>query len=129
MAEIIASPTALPAALATLGRGECVAIPTETVYGLAADATDGAAVARIYQTKRRPRFNPLICHVADMDMARRIAAFDPLSEKIAASFWPGALTLVLPLAPGSPIHPLALAGLPTVAVRMPRGFARALIGA
>lgn len=129
MAEIIASPAALPAALDALGRGECVAIPTETVYGLAADATDGASVARIYQTKRRPRFNPLICHVADMAMARRVASFDAMAETLAAAFWPGALTLVLPLAPGSPVHPLALAGLSTVAVRMPRGFARDLIAA
>ncbi len=111
----------------TLDRGRLVAVPTETVYGLAADAEDGAAVARIFEAKGRPRFNPLICHVDTMAMARRLAVFDPLSERLADAFWPGPLTLVLPLAPGAPIHPLVTAGLDTVALRAPQGVARDVI--
>ncbi|RFC68995.1 MULTISPECIES: L-threonylcarbamoyladenylate synthase [Mesorhizobium] len=114
-------------ALAVLSRGGLVALPTETVYGLAADASNGAAVARIFEAKGRPRFNPLIAHVSDMDMARRMAAFDPLSEKLAAAFWPGPLTIVLPLLSGAPVHDLVTAGLDTIALRMPRGFASGLI--
>ncbi|MDF0753025.1 Sua5/YciO/YrdC/YwlC family protein, partial [Marinobacter sp. 71-i] len=79
---------ALEPALAVLEAGEVVAIPTETVYGLAGDATNGRAVARIFEAKGRPRFNPLIAHVADMAMAERIAIFDPLSRKLAEAFWP-----------------------------------------
>jgi L-threonylcarbamoyladenylate synthase len=104
-----------------------VAIPTETVYGLAGDATNGLAVARIFEAKGRPRFNPLIAHVADFAMAERIGAFDPLSRRLAGEFWPGPLTLVLPLRPGAGIHPLATAGLDTIALRMPKGFGHALI--
>src|SRR5881394_1202796 len=89
---------AVAAAVRTLGDGGLVAFPTETVYGLGADATNGAAVARLYAAKGRPRFNPLISHVADMDAARRIARFDPDAEKLSAAFWPGPLTLVLPKA-------------------------------
>ena len=114
-------------ALALLKTGEVVAIPTETVYGLAADATNGAAVARIFEAKGRPRFNPLIAHVCDLAMAERIGVFDPLSRKLAEKFWPGPLTLVLPLRPGAGIHPLAAAGLETIALRMPRGFGAKLI--
>lgn len=121
------SDDALAAAVDALSRREPVAIPTETVYGLAADATEPDAIARIYQAKGRPRFNPLICHVADLDMARDHAFFDPLSERLAEAFWPGPLTLVLPLKPDSPIHPLATAGLGTVGLRVPLGFARDLI--
>jgi L-threonylcarbamoyladenylate synthase len=106
-----------------------VAIPTETVYGLAADATNGRAVARIFEAKGRPRFNPLIAHVSTLDMARSIAAFDPLSLSLAEAFWPGPLTLVLPLAKDSPVHPLVTAGLDTVALRMPQGFGAGLIAA
>ena len=120
---------ALDAAVAVLARARPVAIPTETVYGLAADATDPQAITAIYETKGRPRFNPLICHMASLDMAKRHAAFDPLSERLARAFWPGPLTLLLPLAPGSAIHPLATAGLPTVGIRVPQGFAGALIAA
>jgi len=112
-----------------LARGLPVAIPTETVYGLAADATNPEAVARIYAAKGRPQFNPLICHVSDIGMARRLAVFDDASLRLAQAFWPGPLTLILPLAPESPIHPLATAGLPTVGLRMPIGFARELIAA
>ena len=129
MAKIIRSTDAQPEALALIEAGEVVAIPTETVYGLAADATNGRAVARIFEVKGRPRFNPLIAHVASLDMARAIAVLDPLSQRLAEAFWPGPLTLVLPLSPGSPIHPLVTAGLDTVAVRMPRGFGAGLIAA
>src|SRR6188768_2640846 len=114
-------------ALALLEAGEVVAIPTETVYGLAGDATNGEAVARIFEAKGRPRFNPLIAHVSGMMMARKLADFDPLSEKLADAFWPGPLTLVLPLAKGSGIHPLVTAGLGTIALRMPQGFGADLI--
>lgn len=120
---------ALAAGVAVLSRGEPVAIPTETVYGLAADATNPDAISRIYETKGRPRFNPLICHMSDLAMAQRHAAFDPLSLKLAEAFWPGPLTLVLPLLAESPIHPLATAGLDTVGVRVPEGFAAELIAA
>jgi len=120
---------ALSAASAVLGDGHPVAIPTETVYGLAADATNPAAIARIYETKGRPQFNPLICHMADLAMAERYAIFDPLSRALALAFWPGPLTLVLPLKPGSGIHALATAGLDTVGIRIPKGFAGDLIRA
>ena len=129
VAKIIESSKAQPEALALIEAGEVVAIPTETVYGLAADATNGRAVARIFEVKGRPRFNPLIAHVASLAMARSIAAIDPLSLRLAEAFWPGPLTLVLPLQPGHPIHPLVTAGLATVAVRMPRGFGAGLIAA
>ncbi|TWG89622.1 L-threonylcarbamoyladenylate synthase [Mesorhizobium sp. J18] len=122
MAEILSADMALERAAALLAAGETVAIPTETVYGLAADATNGEAVARIFETKGRPRFNPLIAHVSDMAMAERIAVLDPLSRKLADAFWPGPLTLVLPLREESGIHPLVTAGLDTVALRMPKGF-------
>ncbi|AZO51880.1 MAG: threonylcarbamoyl-AMP synthase [Mesorhizobium sp.] len=114
-------------ALALLEGGDVVAIPTETVYGLAGDATSGIGVARIFEAKGRPRFNPLITHVADLAMAERIALFDPLSRKLAAAFWPGPLTLVLPQRPGNGIHPLVTAGLDTIALRMPKGFGGELI--
>jgi L-threonylcarbamoyladenylate synthase len=127
LAEILAADEAMEHALALLGEGEVVAIPTETVYGLAGDATNGVAVARIFEAKGRPRFNPLIAHVCDMAMAERIGMFDPLSRKLAEKFWPGPLTLVLPLRPEAGIHPLVTAGLDTIALRMPRGVGTALI--
>ncbi|MCA0029810.1 L-threonylcarbamoyladenylate synthase [Mesorhizobium sp. B263B2A] len=127
MAEIVGAGEALERALALLQGGDVVAIPTETVYGLAGDATNGIGVARIFEAKGRPRFNPLIAHVADMAMAERIALFDPLSKKLAIAFWPGPLTLVLPQRPGNGIHPLVTAGLDTIALRMPRGFGGDLI--
>jgi L-threonylcarbamoyladenylate synthase len=129
VAKIVESSKAEAEALALIEAGEVVAIPTETVYGLAADATNGRAVARIFEVKGRPRFNPLIAHVASLAMARSIAVIDPLSLRLAEAFWPGPLTLVLPLAPGNAIHPLVTAGLETVAVRMPRGFGAKLIAA
>jgi L-threonylcarbamoyladenylate synthase len=127
MAEVIPAGSALDRALALLRSGEVVAIPTETVYGLAGDATSGAAVARIFEAKGRPRFNPLIAHVADLAMAERIGVFDPLSRRLAAHFWPGPLTLVVPVRPQAGIHPLVTAGLATIALRMPKGFAHGLI--
>lgn len=99
--------------------GEPVAIPTETVYGLAADATDARAVAAIYAAKGRPSFNPLIVHVADLAMAEGIAEFSPEALRLARIFWPGPLTMVLPLRAGSPVADLVVAGLPTVALRIP----------
>jgi L-threonylcarbamoyladenylate synthase len=110
---------AVAAAVRVLDNGGLVAFPTETVYGLGADATNGEAVARLYAAKGRPRFNPLISHVADMDAARRIARFDSDAEKLAAAFWPGPLTLVLPKARGCPVSELATAGLDSIAVRIP----------
>ncbi|WP_245440893.1 L-threonylcarbamoyladenylate synthase, partial [Mesorhizobium sanjuanii] len=121
MVEIRAVGDAMEMALALLESGDVVAIPTETVYGLAADATNGVGVARIFEAKGRPRFNPLIAHVADLAMAERIALFDPLSKRLAQAFWPGPLTLVLPQRSGNGIHPLVTAGLDTIALRMPRG--------
>ncbi|MCZ7937648.1 L-threonylcarbamoyladenylate synthase [Agrobacterium salinitolerans] len=119
--------TALQASVAELAAGQPIALPTETVYGLAADATNPAAITRIYETKGRPQFNPLICHMADIAMAERYAVFDPISLKLAKAFWPGPLTLVLPLKAGSDIHSLATAGLDTVGIRVPQGFAGDLI--
>ncbi|MBK8838284.1 MAG: threonylcarbamoyl-AMP synthase [Hyphomonadaceae bacterium] len=116
-----------PASLAEAARiliaGGLVAVPTETVYGLAADATNGAAVAAIYAAKGRPSFNPLICHVADLAMAESLARFSPLARALAVRFWPGPLTLVLPRKPSCPVHELATAGLPSIALRHPQHIA------
>ena len=118
----------LKAAAALLRSGGLVAFPTETVYGLGGDAMSDLAVARIYEAKGRPRFNPLIAHVSDMDMARRLAVFDALAEALAAHFWPGPLTLVLPLRPEAGLSPYVTAELPSVAIRLPaHPVARALI--
>jgi L-threonylcarbamoyladenylate synthase len=115
-------------AAALIARGLPVGVPTETVYGLAGDATSGAAVAAIYAAKGRPSFNPLIVHVTDLAMAGRVAILPPLAHRLATRFWPGPLTMVLSAAPGSPIASLTTAGLPSVAVRMPAHPAmRALI--
>ena len=123
-----ASDDGIAKAVALLRAGGLVAMPTETVYGLAADARDSHAVARIFDAKGRPRFNPLIVHVADMDMARRFAHFDARAEQVARTFWPGPLTLVLPLREDAGLSPLVTAGLPTVAIRMPaHPLARALL--
>ncbi|NLS17882.1 threonylcarbamoyl-AMP synthase [Rhizobium sp. P40RR-XXII] len=121
--------TAIEVATVTLAEGLPIGLPTETVYGLAADATNPTAITRIYETKGRPRFNPLICHMSDLAMAERYAVFDLVSRKLAEAFWPGPLTLVLPLRPDSGIHPLATAGLDTVGIRVPQGFAGELIRA
>lgn len=96
-----------------------VAIPTETVYGLAADARNDGAVASIYAAKGRPGFNPLIVHVNGMDMAQNIAHFSIIAQKLAQQFWPGPLTMVVPVRDDSGISPLVMAGLPTIALRMP----------
>ena len=103
-----------------LADGGLVAFPTETVYGLGADATNGAAVARLYAAKGRPSFNPLIAHVFDLAAAKRLAVFDAAAEKLAAAFWPGPLTLVLKKRAGCPVAELATAGLDSIAVRVPQ---------
>jgi L-threonylcarbamoyladenylate synthase len=102
-----------------LAAGGLVAFPTETVYGLGADATSGPAVARLYDAKGRPAFNPLIAHVVDVADAERLACFDADAARLAKAFWPGPLTLVLPKAAGCPVAELATAGLDTIAVRVP----------
>jgi L-threonylcarbamoyladenylate synthase len=99
--------------------GEPVAVATETVYGLAADATNAAAVARIYQAKGRPEFNPLIVHVPDLVAAERIGVFDDRARVLAAAHWPGPLTLVLPVRERSGIAAIVTAGLPTIGLRVP----------
>ena len=99
--------------------GQCVAVPTETVYGLAADATNAKAVAGIYAAKGRPSFNPLIVHVRDLAAAERVAVFNDAARALAKQYWPGPLTLVLPLRPDSGIASLVTAGLPTIALRVP----------
>ncbi len=110
---------AIAAAARVLHDGGLVAFPTETVYGLGADATDGEAVARLYAAKGRPRFNPLIVHVADSSAVREFATLDDDAYLLGAVFWPGALTLVLPQVPYCPLSELATAGQSTVAVRVP----------
>jgi L-threonylcarbamoyladenylate synthase len=114
-----ASPGTIREAAAVLAAGGLVAFPTETVYGLGADATNDCAVARLYAAKERPSFNPLIAHVADVAAARRLARFDAEALRLADAFWPGALTLVLPKLHACPVGQLATAGLETIAVRVP----------
>jgi L-threonylcarbamoyladenylate synthase len=114
-----ADAAAIEAAVRCLSQGGLVAFPTETVYGLGADAGNGEAIARLYAAKGRPAFNPLIAHVADIAAAHRLARFDAAAERLAAAFWPGPLTLVLPKQPGCGVADLALAGLDSVAVRVP----------
>ncbi|WP_407524843.1 L-threonylcarbamoyladenylate synthase [Methylobacterium oryzisoli] len=109
----------LAAAAGLLRAGRLVAFPTETVYGLGADATDAAAVAALYAAKERPRFNPLIAHLPDRDAARREGSFDADALRLAEVFWPGPLTLVVPCAAGGRVCDLARAGLPSVALRVP----------
>jgi L-threonylcarbamoyladenylate synthase len=110
---------AIALAARVLGDGGLVALPTETVYGLGADATNGAAVARLYAAKGRPRFNPLICHVPDARSALPLARFSDAAKLLAGVFWPGPLTLVLPKAEACPVSELATAGLDSIAVRVP----------
>jgi len=111
-----------------LAAGGLVAFPTETVYGLGADATNGQAVARLYEAKGRPAFNPLITHVTDLAAAQALARFDADAERLAAGLWPGPLTLVLPKAAACPVAELATAGLDSIAVRMPdHAVARAIL--
>jgi L-threonylcarbamoyladenylate synthase len=121
---------AISAAARCLRAGGLAAFATETVYGLGADAGNGEAVARLYAAKGRPAFNPLIAHVADLTAARRLGRFDAAAEKLAAAFWPGPLTLVVPKQPDCAVAALALAGLDTVALRVPaHATARALLQA
>ena len=119
LATRIAGADAIEAAVACLAAGGLVAFPTETVYGLGADATNGKAVARLYAAKGRPAFNPLIAHVPDRHAAEAIARFDADAARLAAALWPGPLTLVLPKTPACRVADLATAGLDTVAVRVP----------
>jgi L-threonylcarbamoyladenylate synthase len=145
-AVLTAGAAAIAEAAEALAAGRIVAFPTETVYGLGADATNDAAVARLYAAKERPSFNPLIAHVAGdlagdlavetvpgaaaLDAARRLAHFNADATRLARAFWPGPLTLVLPKLPGCPVGQLATAGLDTVAVRAPsHPVARAILAA
>jgi L-threonylcarbamoyladenylate synthase len=110
--------------------GGLVAFPTETVYGLGADATHPEAVARLYAAKGRPHFNPLITHAASIEEAFRLGEFDVTARDLAQAFWPGPLTLVVPALPGSPVCELARAGLQSIAIRVPNhAVARSLITA
>lgn len=121
---------AVAAAARHLAAGRLVAFPTETVYGLGADATNGEAVARIFAAKGRPSFNPLIVHVLDVAAAERLAVVPPLARRLAATFWPGPLTLVLARRPDCAASDLVSAGLDTIALRAPdHPVARALIAA
>jgi L-threonylcarbamoyladenylate synthase len=112
-------PAGLARAAELLRAGRPVAVPTETVYGLAARADSAEAVAAIYRAKGRPDFNPLIVHVADLAMAESLAVFDDRARDLAQRFWPGPLTLVLSLREPAPVAPAVTAGLPTIALRMP----------
>lgn len=129
MARLVkAGPESIAEAAALLRRGALVAFPTETVYGLGADATDDRAVARIFAAKGRPSFNPLIAHLAEPGAAAALAAMPERARRLAARFWPGPLTLVLARRPDCPISMLASAGLDTVALRVPaHPVARALL--
>ena len=125
-----ADAAAVASAASCLREGGLVAFPTETVYGLGADAAQAPAIARLYEAKGRPSFNPLIAHVADIATARQIARFDATALKLAEAFWPGPLTLVLRKAPDCPVAELATAGLDTVAIRVPaHPVAKALLRA
>jgi L-threonylcarbamoyladenylate synthase len=125
-----ATAEAIAEAAALLKAGGLVAFPTETVYGLGADATSDAAVARIFAAKRRPQFNPLISHLPDRAAAAELAVFDGRAEALAQAFWPGALTLVLPRTRGCPIARLTSSGLDSIALRVPaHPIAQALLAA
>jgi L-threonylcarbamoyladenylate synthase len=125
-----ATEAAAAAAARCLMEGGLVAFPTETVYGLGADATNPAAIARLYAAKGRPAFNPLIAHVGDLEAARRIARFDAQATALAQAFWPGPLTLVLPRTRDCAVADLATAGLDTIAIRVPaHPVARAILRA
>jgi L-threonylcarbamoyladenylate synthase len=117
--RLAADDSGIDRAVELLRAGALVAVPTETVYGLAARADRADSIAEIYRAKGRPDFNPLIVHVADLAQARTLARFDDRAEALAARWWPGPLTLVLPLAAGNAVVPAVTAGLPTIALRMP----------
>jgi L-threonylcarbamoyladenylate synthase len=130
MAVVEASNAAIGAAADALRGGKLVAFPTETVYGLGADGTNGRAVAAIFAAKGRPRFNPLIVHVPDVGAAAKLGHLTPLGRQLAAAFWPGALSLVLAKQPDCPVADLTTAGLDTIAVRVPsHAIAQALLRA
>ena len=125
-----AVPATFQLAAGLLRQHQVVAFPTETVYGLGADATSAEAVANIYACKARPQFNPLIIHVRNIDQAEKLGCFTPDAYKLARAFWPGPLTLVLRKQPHCPVDPLALAGLDTIAIRVPNHtVARSLLEA
>ena len=127
---VIAGNAGVAEAARILAAGGLVAFPTETVYGLGADAGNGEAIARLYAAKGRPAFNPLIAHMASAAAARKLGRFDAAAERLAAAFWPGPLTLVLPKAADCPVATLATAGLDSVAVRVPaHPIAQALLRA
>jgi L-threonylcarbamoyladenylate synthase len=119
MAVLPATHEAIEAAAEALRAGKLVAFPTETVYGLGADATNARAVAAIFAAKGRPRFNPLIVHVPDLEAASRLGRLTPLGRRLAGAFWPGALTLVMRKREASGVADLATAGLDTIALRVP----------
>ncbi len=128
--ELTADPKGIARAADLLRQGLLVAFPTETVYGLGGDARNGEAVAGIYEAKGRPSFNPLIAHVASVEAAQRFVQWSDQAERLANAFWPGPLTLVLPLKPGHGVSTLVTAGLDTLAVRVPaHPTARALLAA
>ncbi|MEM8654834.1 MAG: L-threonylcarbamoyladenylate synthase [Pseudomonadota bacterium] len=118
-AVLNAEATGVAEAARLLSAGALVSFPTETVYGLGADARNGTAVARIFEAKGRPRFNPLIVHVPDLETARRYVRLSETQDKLARAFWPGPITLVAPLAEGHGLSPLVTAGLDTLAIRVP----------
>ena len=125
-----ASPETVARAGALIRGGDIVAFPTETVYGLGADACSDSAVARVFETKRRPSFNPLIVHVRSLEEAAGLGDFDRTARTLAEAFWPGALSIVVPRRPDCGISLLASAGLDTVAMRVPaHRTARAILGA
>jgi L-threonylcarbamoyladenylate synthase len=117
--ELPATAAGIAEAARVLSKGGLVAFPTETVYGLGANAGDARAVARLYEAKERPAFNPLIAHVADFETARAAGQLSEIAVRLAKKFWPGPLTLVVPAAPNCPVCELARAGLDTVALRVP----------
>lgn len=128
--RVAADPAGIARAAEALSSGRLIAFPTETVYGLGADAGNDDAVARIFEAKGRPHFNPLIVHVADISSARELVHFDRRAEVLANRFWPGALTLVLNRKPEAPLSRLVSAGLGTAAIRLPQHpVARAIIEA
>jgi L-threonylcarbamoyladenylate synthase len=125
-----ADPAAVEAAARCLAAGGLLAFPTETVYGLGADARNGEAIARLYEAKGRPAFNPLICHVPDLAAAARLGDLDADATRLAAALWPGPLTLVVPKRPDCGVAELATAGLATIALRVPaHPVARAILDA
>jgi L-threonylcarbamoyladenylate synthase len=119
MRVVPASPDAIADAARFLRQGGLVAFPTETVYGLGADATNDLAVAAVFSTKGRPTFNPLIMHVPSLAVAERFGAFDARAKALVAAFWPGPLTLVVPRSADCPVSHLATAGLQSIALRCP----------